>query len=327
MNTRGDKVMALTDAIREYVKDGSHISIGGFTLNRNPMAAVHEIIRQGIRNLYLYAHSNGQGADELIGGGCVSRLDIAYAGTGKYASTCIRFRKAAQEGTIRIEDYSNFQMCLRFMAGAMGIPFLPTVSSLASDLVNVWGFSEEERKRDSGMPDKKLIVMDNPFGSWMDTWKVVLVPAIQPDVTILHVQKADRQGTGRIRGLTFADVEQAKSARHVILTCEELVDTNVLRKHPDQNNIPFLHVDAVVHVPYGAYPTACYGYYDYDPACLTHYAKSAEDNELYQEYLQTFIYGVKDHEEFLTLNGGLAQLGKIKADPTTGYAVNLARGR
>ena len=130
MNTRQDKVMTLSEAIREYVKDGSHISIGGFTINRNPMAAVYEIIRQGIRDLHLYAHSNGQGADELIGGGCVSRLDIAYGGNGKYAATCIRFRKAVQEGTIQIEDYSNFQMTLRFMAGAMGVPFLPTVSVL-----------------------------------------------------------------------------------------------------------------------------------------------------------------------------------------------------
>jgi len=326
MNTKDNKVMSLREAIREYVRDGSHISIGGFTINRNPMAAVHEIIRQGIGNLYLYAHSNGQGADELIGGGCVSRLDIAYGGNGKYAATCIRFRKAVQEGTIRIEDYSNFQMCLRFMAGAMGMPFLPTVSSLGTDLVNVWGFSEAERAQDPRMPDKKVVVMENPFGVWMDTPKVVLVPAIRPDVTILHVQKADKQGTGRIEGLTFADVEQAKSARHVILTCEELVDTTALRRNPDQNNIPFIHVDAVVPVPYGAHPTACYGYYDYDPACLLHYVKCAKDDGLYREYLDKFIHGAKDHEAFIALNGGRERLDRIKADPETGYAVNLARG-
>jgi glutaconate CoA-transferase subunit A len=326
MNMKQDKVMTLRDAVREYVKDGSHISIGGFTISRNPMAAVYEIIRQGIRDLYLYAHSNGQGADELIGGGCVSRLDIAYGGNGKYAATCIRFRKAVQEGTIRIEDYSNFQMCLRFMAGAMGVPFLPTVSSLGTDLVNVWGFSEETRAQDPKMPNKKMVVMDNPFDGWMDTPKVVLVPAIQTDVTILHIQKADKQGTGRIQGLTFADVEQAKSAKHLILTCEELVDTAVLRRNPDQNNIPFIHVDAVVPVSYGAYPTACYGYYDSDPTCMWNYAKYAKDDRLHKEYLQKFIYGVKDHAEFIVLNGGQTQLDKIKADPETGYAVNLARG-
>ena len=315
MNTRQDKVMTLSEAIREYVKDGSHISIGGFTINRNPMAAVYEIIRQGIRNLHLYAHSNGQGADELIGGGCVSRLDIAYGGNGKYATTCIRFRKAVQEGTIQVEDYSNFQMTLRFMAGAMGMPFLPTVSGLGTDLMNVWGFPEEMRKQDPKLPNRKMVVMENPFDEWMDTSKVVLVPAIQTDITILHVQKADKQGTGRIRGLTFADVEQAKSAKHLILTCEELVDTEELRKDPDQNNIPFIHVDAVVPVPHGAYPTACYRYYDYDPTFLWAYAGYAKDDRLYREYLEKMIHGVRNHEELIALNGGPERLARIKADP------------
>jgi len=325
MAKRQDKVMTLDEAIREYVKNGSHISIGGFTINRNPMAAVYEIIRQGIRNLHLYAHSNGQGADELIGGGCVSRMDIAYGGNGKYAPTCIRFRKAVQEGSIQVEDYSNFQMTLRFMAGAMGVPFLPTLSALGTDLVNVWGFSEEMRRQDDKMPNRKMVVIDNPFDGWLDTQKVVLVPAIQTDLTILHVQKADRQGTGRILGLTFADIEQAKSAKHLILTCEEIVEPEELRRSPDQNNIPFIHVDAVVHVPYGAYPTACYRYYDYDPAFLRTYAENAKDDLRYITYLQKIICGVKNHEDFIKLNGVTERLALIKADPETGYAVNLDR--
>ncbi|MEW6265064.1 MAG: CoA-transferase [Thermodesulfobacteriota bacterium] len=326
MDIRQDKVMPLREAIGKYVKHGSHISIGGFTINRNPMAAVYEIIRQGVRNLHLYAHSNGQGVDELIGAGCVSRMEVAYSGNGKYAPTCIRFRKAVQEGAILIEDYSNFQMTLRFMAGAMGVPFLPTVSSLGTDLCNLWGFSEEMRRRDVKLPNRKMVVMDNPFEDWMKTPKLVLVPAIQTDVTILHVHKADRQGTGRILGLTFADVEQAKSAQRLILTCEDLVDTEEMRKDPDQNNIPFLHVDAVVPVPYGAYPTACYRHYDYDPVFLLAYARCAEDDRRHEEYLRRMIYGVKDHEEFISLNGGLETLARIEADPRTGYAVNLARG-
>jgi glutaconate CoA-transferase, subunit A len=326
MNTRKDKVMPLREAIRAYVKDGSHISIGGFTINRNPMAAVYEIIRQGVRDLHLYAHSNGQGADELIGGGCVSRMDIAYGGAGKYAATCIRFRKAIQEGTIQVEDYSNFQMTLRFMAGGMGVPFLPTVSGLGTDLLKVWGFPEEMRRQDPKLPNQKMMVMENPFDGWLETPKVVLVPAIRTDVTILHVQKADRQGTGRILGLTFADVEQAKSAKHLILTCEELVDTEEIRKHPDQNSIPFIYVDAVVPVPHGAYPTACYHYYDCDPTFLWAYSTNAKDDRLYAEYLEKMIHGVKDHEEFIALNGGPERLARIKADPETGYAVNLERG-
>ena len=327
INTRQNKVVTLSEAIQEYVKDGSHISIGGFTINRNPMAAVYEIIRQGVRDLHLYAHSNGQGADELIGAGCVSRMDIAYGGNGKYAATCIRFRKAVQEGTLQVEDYSNFHMVLRFMAGAMGVPFLPTVSGLGTDLANVWGFSEEMRKQDPKLPNRKMVTMDNPFDNWLNTPKVVLVPAIQTDVTILHVQQADKQGTGRILGLTFADVEQAKSSKHLILTCEELVDTQELRRNPDQNNIPFIHVDAVVHVPYGAFPTACYRHYDYDPTCLWAYAEAAKDDRLYGEYLRKMILGVRNHEEFIALNGGPERLERIKADPETGYAVNLSRGK
>lgn len=326
MNTKQDKVMKLEDAIREYVKDGSHISIGGFTLNRNPMAAVYEIIRQRIKNLHVYTHSNGQGVDELIGAGCVSKIEIAYGGTGKYAATCIRFKKAIQEGTLEIEDYSNFQMTLRFMAGAMGVPFLPTLSSFGTDIVNVWGFSKEMRENNPKLPKKKIVEIENPFDNWMDISKVILVPAINTDVTVIHVQKADRQGTGRIDGLTFADVEQAKSAKHLIMTCEELVDTAELRKNPDQNNIPFLNVDAVVVAPNGAYPTACFGCYDYDPKYLWDYAKYAKDDTLYSQYLEKYIYGTKNIEEIIALNGGQKRLDTIKADPRTGYATGLQRG-
>jgi len=324
VNTKQDKVMRLEEAVREYVRDGSHISIGGFTINRNPMAAVYEIIRQKVRNLHLYVHSNGQGADELIGAGCIEKIEIGYGGNGKFAATCIRFKKAVQEGTIEIEDYSNYQMTLRFLAGSMGLPFLPTRSSLGTDIINKWGFSRGMRKNDPKIPNQKLVVMDSPFGDWMDTEKVVLVPAINTDVTILHVQKADRQGTGRIMGLTFADVEQAKSAKRLIITCEELVETDDLRSTPDQNQIPFINVDAVVHVPNGAYPTACYKYYDYDPVYLNDYARAAHDEQLFKEYLEEYVYSVKEQKELIALVGK-ERIEAIKADPRTGYAVNLKR--
>jgi len=324
MNSGFDKVMNMSEAIKQYVADGSHISIGGFTINRNPMAAVYEIIRQDINGLHLYAHSNGQGVDELIGGGCVSKLEIAYGGSGRFAPTCIRFKKAVQKGTIIVEDYSNYQMTLRFLAGAMGVPFLPTRSSLGTDIINKWGFSEKLRKSDHKIPDKKLTVIDNPFTSWTNATKMVLVPAINTDVTIIHVQKSDRQGTARIEGLTFADIEQAKSAKHLIITCEELVDPEELRKNPDLNQIPFFCVDAVVHVPFGAFPTASYRYYDYDPAYLYEYKEYAADDLRYKKYLEKFVYGVKDHQGLLDLIGE-ERMEMIKADPRTGYAANLDR--
>jgi glutaconate CoA-transferase subunit A len=324
MDAEQGKIMALDEAIATYVKDGCHISIGGFTVSRNPMAAVYEIIRRGVRNLHCYAHSNGTAVDELIGGGCISKLEIAYGGNAKAAPTCIRFKLAIQRGEIEFEDYSNYQMSLRFHAGAMGVPFIPTRSSLGTDIINKWGFSAKMREKEAGIPDKKLVVLDNPFGNWSGASKVVLVPAINPDVTIIHAQKADKFGTCRIMGLTYADVDQAKAARNVIVTCEEVVDSAELRKEPEYNQIPFIHVSAVVPVPFGAYPSACYRYYDYDPQYLNQHSKFAKNDKVYREYLDKFVYGVKNHQGLLDLIGK-EQLAKIKADPRTGYATNLDR--
>ncbi len=324
MNTSENKVMDLSTAVDRFIKDGAHISIGGFTINRNPMAAVYEIIRQGKKALHLYAHSNGQGVDELVGGGCIEKLEIAYAGTGRFAPTCIRFRKAVQSGELLVEDYSNYQMTLRFMAGAMGVPFLPTRSGLGSDIIQKMGFNNALRQQDSKLPNKKTHVLENPFGNWGGAEKLVLVPAIHPDVTILHAQRVDTQGTVRIQGLPFSDIEQARASKKLIVTCEELVEPRDLRKNPDLNHIPFFCVDAVVHVPYGAYPTACYGSYDYDPVFLKKYDDIAKDDKRHTEYLNQYVYGTEDHGAFLSLIGE-SRLDNIAADKNTGYAMGLDR--
>ncbi len=324
MNTSPDKVMALETAVDRFVPDGGHLSIGGFTCNRNPMAAVYEVIRQRKKNLHLYAHSNGQGVDELVGAGCVARIEIAYAGTGRFAPTCIRFRRAVETNRILFEDYSNYQMTLRFLAGAMGVPFLPTRSSLGTDIITRWGFPREMRQADHRLPDRKVVVMENPFGDWADTDRVVLVPAIRPDVTMIHVQQAAADGTARIEGLTFTDVEQAKAARHVLVTCEELVESDKLRSHPDLNQIPGIIVDAVVPVPHGAYPTACYRYYDYDPVFLSSYRTAATNDDRFVAYLERWVYGKKNQTERLA-EVGAERLAALKADPRTGYATGLQR--
>ena len=119
------------------------------------MAAVYEIIRLGIKDLHIYIHSNGQGLDELIGCNCISKLDVAYGGTGRAAPTGIRFRKAIQNGEIKYEDYTNFQMSLRFLAGAMGIPFLPTRSALGTDIIEKWGFPEDLRNAQAQDPAQR----------------------------------------------------------------------------------------------------------------------------------------------------------------------------
>jgi glutaconate CoA-transferase subunit A len=318
------KLISLDQAVSRYVKEGSHISIGGFTLNRNPMAAVHEIIRQGIKGLHIYAHSNGQGLDELIGAGAISKVEIAYSGNGRFAPTCFCFKRHIIEKKIMVEDYTNFQMALRFLAGAMGVPFLPTSSSLGTDIINKWGFDLETRKNDERISSKKLVVIQNPFSRKDSQKKIVLVPAINPDVTIMHAHKADITGTTQICGLTFSDVEQAKASKNVIVTCDEIVESSMLKQNPQNNQLPSFCVDAIVHIPFGAYPTACFGLYDYDAQFLDFYGKIASDKEEFENYIKEYILGTKNHARFLD-KACKDRIEQIKADPETGYSDQIIR--
>lgn len=316
-----EKLMTPKEAVKKFIKDGCQIAIGGFTISRNPMAIAYEIVRQKVKGLHIVCHSHGQALDVLIGAGCVKRLEIAYGGNGRYAPTCIRFKKAIQRGWIEFEDYSNYQMSLRFLAGALGIPFIPTKSGLGSDLINLEGFPKEIRK-ERKVASKKCVVIDNPFNGVED--KVVLLPALTPDVALIHAQYVGEDGTVRIKGLKFADIEQAKSADVVIVTCEEMVPRSFIRLDPDQNSLPPFFVDAIVRVPYGAHPTACYAFYDYDPKHLNLYKKVAEDETLFKKYLDEWVYGVTSHEEYLD-KVGVSNLLKIKANPVIGYAPGLDR--
>lgn len=316
-----DKLMSLEEAVKRFVEKGSQITLGGFTVNRNPMALAYEIARQGVTDLHLICHSHGQALDLLIGAGCVKRLEIAYGGNGRYAPTCIRFRKAIEEGLIEFEDYSNYQMSLRFLAGALGLPFIPTKSGLGSDIITKEGFSPETR-RQRKVARRKCLVAEDPFSDKKDN--VVLLPAANPDVALMHAQYVGEDGTVRIKGLTFADVEQAKSADKVIVTCEEIVPRSFIRLDPDQNSLPSFFVDAIVRVPYGAHPTACYGFYDYDPTHLKLYKAMAGENAGWKKYLDDWVYGVSSHEAYLE-KAGTKELMRIRANPIVGYAVGLDR--
>lgn len=314
-----NKVMSPAEAISRFVHDGDHISMGGFTVVRNPTGLVQEIVRRKIRNLHVYAHSQGQALDLLIGSGCVGAVEIAYGGTGRFSpSGGVCFRRAIEKSLIRFEDYSNYQMVLRFQAGAMGVPFLPLKGVVETDVFKKWGFDEDFRRQNPRIPLKKLATIKNPFDEPGNEQELIAVPAIQPDVTLLHVQKADSEGTCRIEGLKFADVEQAKAARHVIVSCEELVSREEIRKDPDRNQIPFFIVDAVVPLPYGAHPTACYGYYDYDDEHLLLYTKMAATEIRFQDYMDKYVTGPESHETYLR-QIGKDQLESLKADPNLGY--------
>ena len=316
-----EKLMTPAEAVSRFIHNGAQIALGGFTITRNPMALVHEVIRQKIRNLHVVCHSHGQGLDLLIGSGCVGRLEIAYGGNGRFAPTCVRFRKAVERVEIAFEDYSNYQMSLRFLAGALGIPFIPTKSGLGTDLLRKEGFSRNVRA-ERKTATKKCVLLQNPFEEKNDP--VVLLPALTPDVALIHAQQVGEDGTVRIRGLTFADIEQAKSADAVIITCEEIIPCADIRSDPDMNSLPFFLVDAVVLVPFGAHPTACPFFYDYDAAHLNQYRKMAEDDQRFDQYLTEWVYGVNDHREYLDRIGE-SRLAEIRADSVLGYRKGLER--
>ncbi len=315
------KLMSASEAVSKYVKDGDQITLGGFTVSRNPMLLAREIIRQRRKDLHIVCHSHGQALDLLVGAGCVERLEIAYGGTGRFAPTCIRFRKAVCNGFIKFEDYSNYHMSLRFLAGSMGLPFMATKSGFQTDLVNMEGFGSDERGRGK-TPNKKLEIVQNPFSGAED--KVILLPALNPDVCIIHAQYVGTDGSVRIKGLTFADLEQAKASRHVIVTCEEILPRQVIRQDPDQNSLPPFFVDAVVHEPYAAHPTACHYFYDYDPSHMRLYQMAAKDDESFGNYLDEWVYGIPDQITYLE-KVGVRDLLRIKADPSLGYARGLDR--
>jgi glutaconate CoA-transferase subunit A len=320
LDARG-KRMTAAEAVRRFIKDGDMIALGGFTVNRNAMVIAREIIRQGRRDLHLVMHSQGQAMDLLVGAGAASRLEIAYGGTGRFAPTCIRFRKAVQSGRVQVEDYSNFHMSLRFLAGAMSLPFMPSRSGFESDVLGREGFGPELRGR-GRIPHRKAVVTENPFNP--EPEPVVLLPALTPDVALLHAQYVGEDGTVRIKGLTFLDIEQARAADRVIVTCEEVVPAAFLRQDPDQNSLPPFLVDAIVAAPFGAHPTACHYFYDYDPRHLSMYREVAGDDDRFRMYLDEWVYALADHEAYLT-KVGAADLVRIKANSSLGYAPGLDR--
>ncbi len=306
------------------IPDGATVSFGGFTTQRHPMAFIYELIRLKKRNLYLFGHSPGGDWDILIGAGCVKRVELAYEADEAFNTVGPRWRKAVEGSEIEWEDYSNFSMVARFTAGAMGIPFMPVRSLLGSDVLHKEALTAAQRKSDARTSPKKSHTMASPFNPQE---QVVLVPAIHTDFAVIHVQKATATGTVRIEGQTFADVQQALCADTAIVTTEEIVEEEVLRREPERNLLPFFAVKYVCHAPFGAHPYAVYNYYDYDPLQLKEYHESARDDQTYQAYLEKYVFGVKDHKDYLEAIGGGSRLETLKAAPTYGYSPSLKRRR
>ena len=272
-----DKLVPLSDAIKNLVHDGDMIYAAGFT-HMIPFAAGHEIIRQGRRQLVLARATPDLIYDQMVAAGCARKLIFSYMGNPGVGS--LRAARAVLErGDLEWEEYSHFGMISRLQAGATGLPFMPMNPTAAGDL---------ERAN----PLYRTVI--DPYSGG----EVVVVPALKPDVAIVHVQRADTSGNAHIWGIIGEQKEAAFAAERVILTAEEIVSEDQIRSDPNRTLIPGFVVDAVCHVPYCAHPSYTQGYYDRDNAFYLAWDQISKSPETLAAWLDEWVYGVKDRAEY-----------------------------
>jgi len=290
-----DKRITLKEAV-SLVSDGSHLFWGGFGFQRPPMAFAHELVRQKKKGLTIYTCGSEMDIDILSGAKVVSRYELAF-----YAIEGIglvpNIQRRVREGSIEIEDYSNLAMVMRFLGGALGVPFMPLKSMLGTDMLAKKRFRE-----------KKAEIMECPF----TREKVVLVPSVRPDFSIVHAQRVDKEGNVQIEGIKGEDVEGARAGKKVIVLAEEIVDTEFIRAQPDQTIIPNIYVTHVVECPWGSFPMMVYNYYDYDIEHVRMYYDQCKTEEGWQKYCEDYITSVNSHAEYLQ-KIGMERLMKHKA--------------
>jgi glutaconate CoA-transferase subunit A len=280
-----EKVMSLEEAAA-LVPDGASLGIGGSTLSRTPMAMIWALIRAGRKNLSCSRSIVSSDGDLLFASGACNHMTTSWFSQGIVWGISKVMRHHVESGSARYEEWSHMAVGMRFRAGAMGVPFLPMRSMLGSDVLGQ-------------RPEAKE--MDCPFTGE----KLLLVPALNPDVAIIHVQRCDAYGNAQFDGLPFMDIDLAMAANRVILTTERIVSNNQIRRAPDQTKIPFFTVDAVVEVPYGSAPHECSGVYEPLFKHMDYYTSLVNGDPVkgMREYLDRYVYGPKSWTDYLSLIG------------------------
>ena len=297
------KLVSLAEAAAS-VPDGCTLALGGFVVARCAAAFARELVRQRRRHLTVTQAIVGFDTDLLAAGDCIDRL-VYGGGSLDHFGLVIAINRAIEQGRIVPEAYSTLTVSLRYLAGALGMPYLPTYSLLGSDvLARLEEVAPENVRRGT-----------DPFSGE----PLLLLRALQPDVLAVHVQQADDEGNARIYGPYWDNDEAVKAAKRVLVLAEEIVSTDYLRQQPELTRVSGLHVDMVVHLPYGAHPTSCYRWYDYDADHLREYVAAAKDPAALERYLERYVYSVDDHYGYLERVGGLARLSALRADPVYGY--------
>ncbi|MCR4406139.1 MAG: CoA transferase subunit A [Anaerolineae bacterium] len=297
------KLSTLAEAVAS-IPSGAHVALSGFAITRCNMAFAREVIRQGIRRLTVSQCVGAMDADMLAGAGAVERIIYGGGSLDRFGRlNCVN--RGIEEGTLVAEEYSSLSLAFRYLAGALGLPFIPIRSLRGSDIL----------KRLQELAPAEIGYVDDPFTG--DNW-LVLKPLI-PDVAVVQVQVADEGGNAWIMGPRWDNEEQVKASKRTIVITEHLVPTEVIRREPERTLIPGFRVSHVVHLPFAAHPTSVYRAYDYDAEHIRHYAEATKTPEGFQKYLDKYVYGVQDHWGYLELVGGLKHLNNLIADPILGY--------
>jgi len=299
--------MGVSEAVSTFVKDGIRLRSGGIGL-RKPFALLNEVVRQKKRDLTFLLAGWTEDADLIVGAGCAPRLEGSYFGL-EALGLSHNYRRAFEQGIpqpIKIEEYSNFGMTMRFMAAALGLPFMPIKSHLGSDLVKY-----------NPLLAKKAAVIDCPFTGE----KVMLLPACQADVAFVHAQRADGQGNVQIWGQWAEDQWGCGASKVVVAEVEEIVDEDIVRRDPNRTILPAMMVTAIVETPFGAHPYQCQGYYDFDRPFRRMYAEMTRTRQGFEQYLQDWVFGPGSHDGYLK-KLGQDRLDALRAKPMFSEPVN-----
>ncbi|MDE2800169.1 MAG: CoA transferase subunit A [Gemmatimonadota bacterium] len=292
-----DKLMSVSDAIARFVHDGDYLASGGFGGNRIATALLHEVVRQERTNLGFAGHTTTHDFQILAAGTrtgkqIFSRLDAAYILGLEARGLSAQARRLMESGEVEVCEWTNYALACRFRAAATGVPFMPVRSMLGTDT-----FRESAAKE-----------IECPF-----TGKsLTAVPALYPDVALIHVHESDLFGNCRIRGITVADWDLSRASKRVIVSAERIVSTDEIRSDSNATAIPAFCVDAVCHVPYGSYPGNMAGEYFSDEVHLKAWLDAEQDVETYRAFLDKYLYGVDCFESYLEICGGEERLAELR---------------
>ena len=294
-----EKVMSLTEAIH-LIQDGDHVAAGGCHYSRTPMAAIWELIRQKKKDLVYSRSISSTEGDLLLVAEATKHVITSWFSPGVTWGVSRAMRHYTQEKLAIYEEWSHMSLGLRYRAGAMGIPFIPTRVMVGSDLF-------------PRLPELKE--MECPYTGE----KLALVPALNPNVAILHTQRCDAYGNVQSEGLPFMDQDIAGASDKVIITTERIISNDQVRRSPDRTSIPFFQVDAVVEVPYWCLPHECYGYYEPDFSHMDYYVKlmMGKGPEGVKEYLDQYVYAPESWTDYLEM----LKFGDILRATTDGRSV------